>query len=134
MRTKRSRREMTTADQAADLVRPNMLNAVAALRERGYSKMQAYSAIGRDMGRSVTWLRKVIGRQPDAFVGFHDFLNLSEICSRLESATALNNRIADEIRDSLNADAQTSDSVVAVSAVSDPSSPRRARATKGARS
>ena len=134
MRTKRARRSMTTADQAADLVRPNMLTAVEALRSRGYSKMQAYSAIGRDMGRSVTWLRKVIGRQPDAFVGFHDFLNLNEICSRLERATALNNRIADEIRDSLDADSQTREAIAQLPAVGGPSASGRARATKGARS
>ena len=78
-----SGRVTMTAEQAAEWIRPDLARVVAAKEERLGSRMRAYEALGSKLGRSPTWIRKVLGRAPDVTVGLHDALNIRAAYERL---------------------------------------------------
>lgn len=90
MRSKIRGREMITAEQAVEQVRPDLAAVVAAKEKILGSRMAAYDRLGTQLGRSPTWIRKVLGRAPDVMVGFHDALNISaayqRLCSKIEAS------------------------------------------------
>lgn len=81
---------MITAQSEADLIRPQIIAAVAKLRSRGLSQMDAYAALGREVEKSPTWIRRIIGRSPDVAIRLRDALNIgaayARLCTSIEAA------------------------------------------------
>ena len=106
-------RPMITAEHEIGLVRPNVVASVKALQERGLSRMEAYSTLGSMLGKSQTWVRKVIGRQPDAAIYLRDALNIrsayDRLCARIDAAAERvegeNNQLREAIDVALSASA-----------------------------
>ncbi|WP_124263025.1 hypothetical protein [Methylobacterium sp. XJLW] len=80
---------MITADHEAELLRAEIARAVAVLREQGVSQMDAYARIGDAAGKSESWVRKHLGRNPSVGVRLRDFLNIraayDRLCARVEA-------------------------------------------------
>ena len=101
---------MMTAEQEVGLVRPNIVAAIEALQASGLSRMDAYRALGSMLGKSQTWVRKVIGRQPDAAIYLRDALNIrtayERLCARIEAAAdaaeTTNNALREELHAALS--------------------------------
>jgi hypothetical protein len=74
---------MMTADQALEQIRPDLASIIAAKERTLGSRMRAYESLGSKLGRSPTWIRKVLGRAPDVTVGLHDALNIRAVYERL---------------------------------------------------
>lgn len=74
---------MMTADQALEQIRPDLASIIAAKERKLGSRMRAYESLGSKLGRSPTWIRKVLGRAPDVTVGLHDALNIRAAYERL---------------------------------------------------
>lgn len=85
-----SGRAMMTADQALEQIRPDLASIIAVKEQTLGSRMRAYESLGSKLGRSPTWIRKVLGRAPDVTVGLHDALNIraayERLCARVENA------------------------------------------------
>jgi hypothetical protein len=85
-----------TAEETTERVRPLLLKIVQhKVRETG-SKMVAYSKVAAKIGGSASWLRKLLGRQPNVDLAAHQFLNIlslyRKLCERVE-AEAENERV-----------------------------------------
>lgn len=82
---------MTAADSLAQ-TRPLLVALVERKRRSTGSKMAAYLAVARTVGRSTTWVRKVVGRQFVA-IELHDYLNIANAyraaCERMEAEAEL---------------------------------------------
>ena len=78
-----SGRAMMTAEQALEQIRPDLASIIAAKERTLGSRMRAYESLGSKLGRSPTWIRKVLGRAPDVTVGLHDALNIRAAYERL---------------------------------------------------
>lgn len=76
-------RAMMTADQALEQIRPDLASIIAVKERTLGSRMRAYESLGSKLGRSPTWIRKVLGRAPDVTVGLHDALNIRAAYERL---------------------------------------------------
>lgn len=76
-------RAMMTAEQALEQIRPDLASIVAVKERTLGSRMRAYESLGSKLGRSPTWIRKVLGRAPDVTVGLHDALNIRAAYERL---------------------------------------------------
>ncbi|MBB5762437.1 hypothetical protein ABEV34_28495 [Methylorubrum rhodesianum] len=74
---------MMTADQALEQIRPDLASIIAVKERTLGSRMRAYESLGSKLGRSPTWIRKVLGRAPDVTVGLHDALNIRAAYERL---------------------------------------------------
>ena len=111
-----------TAEDASEFVRPELVSAIEALRKRGLSKMQAYAAVGKGIGKSSDWVRYLVGRQSRVSVALHDYFNLKRYVTRLEGLTRDNLLIAQQIRDELDALARTEGDGSLYSVGADPQS------------
>lgn len=76
-------RAMMTAEQALEQIRPDLASIIAVKERSLGSRMRAYESLGSKLGRSPTWIRKVLGRAPDVTVGLHDALNIRAAYERL---------------------------------------------------
>ncbi|GEP06847.1 hypothetical protein MOX02_48850 [Methylobacterium oxalidis] len=102
---------MVTADDELALVRPTVVEAVQALRDRGLSQMRAYQRLGGMVGKSPTWVRGIVGRDPNIGVRLRDALNIraayDQLCARVEAAAekveAENNQLREAIDVALSA-------------------------------
>jgi hypothetical protein len=111
MRTIKDGHPMITAEHEIGLVRPNIVASMKALQERGLSRMEAYAALGSMLGKSQTWVRKVIGRQPDAAIYLRGALNIrsayDRLCARIDAAAERvegeNNKLREAIDVALSA-------------------------------
>ncbi len=103
MRSKRTRRAMITAEDALEQVRPSLAQLVKHRQRAVGSRMAAYNDVGAPLGRSASWVRKVLGRAPDVVVGLHDYLNITKLCERIEASTARNEAAAELLRTEINA-------------------------------
>lgn len=107
----RKAHRMVTADDELALVRPTVVEAVQALRESGLSQMRAYQRLGGMVGKSPTWVRGIIGRDPNIGVRLRDALNIraayDQLCARVEAAAekveAENNQLREAIDVALSA-------------------------------
>ena len=105
-------RGMITAEQALEQIRPDLARIISAKEQKLGSRMLAYDRLGADLGRSPSWIRKVLGRAPDVTVGLHDALNIraayERICARVSAAAdaqaAENNRLRRDIHAALQGD------------------------------
>ncbi|WP_091678466.1 hypothetical protein [Methylobacterium sp. 275MFSha3.1] len=79
---------MVTVEQANEVARDPLLRLVLDRKDRTGSLMAAYDDVGGCLGRSPSWVRKVIGRAADVSVGLHDWLNINTLCARLDAASA----------------------------------------------
>lgn len=103
---------MITAEQALERVRPDLAEVVSAKQRSTGSRMLAYEAVGSKLGRSATWIRKVLGRAPDVTVGLHDALNIraayERLCASVEAAAdaaeARNDLLREDLHAALQAD------------------------------
>lgn len=98
---------MMTADQALEQIRPDLASIIAVKERTLGSRMRAYESLGSKLGRSPTWIRKVLGRAPDVTVGLHDALNIraayERLCARVESAADALEAGNEELRRELDA-------------------------------
>lgn len=98
---------MITAEQELGLIRPQIVRSVARLRKDGLSQMDAYEALGREIGKSSRWVRKVIGRDATAAVYLRDALNIraayERLCARVEAMADAIEAGNDELRRELDA-------------------------------
>lgn len=126
-------RVMITAEQALERAR-SPLAALVAERERSAgSRMRAYGLVGAPLGRSATWVRKVLGRAPDVTVGLHDALNIAtlyaRVCARIEAAAdkveAGNNALREDLHAALLSGAAAPPSRAPGAALAQASAPRR---------
>ncbi|GJE41330.1 hypothetical protein AEGHOMDF_0494 [Methylobacterium soli] len=97
---------MITAEHEIGLVRPNIVASVKALQDRGLSRMEAYAVLGSMLGKSQTWVRKVIGRQPDAAIYLRDALNIrsayDRLCARIDAASERIEGENDQLREAID--------------------------------
>ncbi|MEN3229215.1 hypothetical protein PUR21_16485 [Methylorubrum rhodesianum] len=111
---------MMTAEQALEQIRPDLASIIAAKERTLGSRMRAYESLGSKLGRSPTWIRKVLGRAPDVTVGLHDALNIraayERLCARVESAADALEAGNEKLRRELDADLSGDRSGVARSA------------------
>ena len=86
----RGAHRMVTADDELAFVRPGVVKAIAILRGHGLSQMGAYEALAGQVGKSPSWVRGIVGRDPSIAVRLRDALNLSaayeRLCKRIEAA------------------------------------------------
>jgi len=123
---------MITAEQALERVRPDLAEIVSAKERVLGSRMLAYDRLAVTLGRSPTWIRKVLGRAPDVTVGLHDALNIraayERLCSTVAAAAdaqaAENNRLRGEIDAALRRD-QPADRRTPAGAPAAGAAPRR---------
>ncbi len=98
---------MVTAQQELGLIRPNLVRLVAVIRKDGRSQMDAYDALGREIGKSSRWVRKVIGRDETAGIRLRDALNIraayERLCARVEGVADALEAGNDELRRELDA-------------------------------
>lgn len=98
---------MMTADQALEQIRPDLASIIAVKERTLGSRMRAYESLGSKLGRSPTWIRKVLGRAPDVTVGLHDALNIraayERLCARVENAADALEAGNEELRRELDA-------------------------------
>ncbi|UYW25878.1 hypothetical protein OKC48_21805 [Methylorubrum extorquens] len=107
---------MMTADQALERIRPDLASVIAVKEQTLGSRMRAYEVIGSKLGRSPTWIRKVLGRAPDVTVGLHDALNIraayERLCKHIADGTdaieAENQKLRRELDAALRGDRPTS--------------------------
>ncbi len=78
-----------SAEEMRERVVPVARALVEHHEQQGGSRMAAYEAVGRWVGVSASWLRKLIGRQP-IDLGAHEYFNLVSAyraaCERIEKA------------------------------------------------
>ncbi len=111
-----SGREMMTAEQALEQIRPDLASIIAVKERTLGSRMRAYESLGSKLGRSPTWIRKVLGRAPDVTVGLHDALNIraayERLCKHIADGTdaieAENQKLRRELDAALRGDRPTS--------------------------
>lgn len=111
-----SGRAMMTAEQALEQIRPDLASIIAVKERTLGSRMRAYEALGTKLGRSPTWIRKVLGRAPDVTVGLHDALNIraayERLCKHIADGTdaieAENQKLRRELDAALRGDRPTS--------------------------
>jgi hypothetical protein len=98
---------MITAEQALERARSPLEALVAARTKAVGSRMEAYRLVGAPLGRSATWVRKVLGRAPDVQVGLHDALNIAalydRLCARIEAAAEAVEADNKKLREDLDA-------------------------------
>ena len=98
---------MMTAEQALEQIRPDLASIIAVKERTLGSRMRAYESLGSKLGRSPTWIRKVLGRAPDVTVGLHDALNIraayERLCARVENAADALEAGNEELRRELDA-------------------------------
>ncbi|WP_264046940.1 hypothetical protein [Methylobacterium flocculans] len=86
----RGAHRMVTADDELAFVRPGVVKAIEILRGRGLSQMGAYEVLAGQVGKSPSWVRGIVGRDPSIGVRLRDALNLSaayeRLCKRIEAA------------------------------------------------
>ncbi|KQO88863.1 hypothetical protein ASF36_23845 [Methylobacterium sp. Leaf90] len=107
---------MMTAEQALEQIRPDLASIIAVKERTLGSRMRAYEALGTKLGRSPTWIRKVLGRAPDVTVGLHDALNIraayERLCKHIADGTdaieAENQKLRRELDAALRGDRPTS--------------------------
>ncbi len=87
MRAKSGSRRMVTVEQASEQAREPLFRLVRQREQVLGSRMDAYDAVGSAIGRSASWVRKVVGRSADVTVGLHDWININAICARLDAAS-----------------------------------------------
>lgn len=80
---------MQTADSVLNKLRPLAAMLVKHKQFETGSKMQAYERVASKVGASSSWLRKLIGRQPNVDVAAHQYLNIlslyRKLCERIEA-------------------------------------------------
>lgn len=111
-----SGRAMMTAEQALEQIRPDLASIIAVKERTLGSRMRAYESLGSKLGRSPTWIRKVLGRAPDVTVGLHDALNIraayERLCKHIADGTdaieAENQKLRRELDAALRGDRPTS--------------------------
>ena len=98
---------MVTADDELAFVRPSVVKAIAILRGRGLSQMGAYEALAGQVGKSPSWVRGIVGRDPSIGVRLRDALNLNaaygRLCARVEAAADADETSNAVLRGELNA-------------------------------
>lgn len=98
---------MMTAEQELGLVRPQLVDAVEHLMRDGRSRMDAYDALGRKLGKSARWVRRVIGRDEAVVVRLRDALNIAaaydRLCARVAAAADAIEAENEELRRELDA-------------------------------
>jgi hypothetical protein len=107
---------MMTAEQALEQIRPDLASIIAVKERTLGSRMRAYESLGSKLGRSPTWIRKVLGRAPDVTVGLHDALNIraayERLCKHIADGTdaieAENQKLRRELDAALRGDRPTS--------------------------
>lgn len=107
---------MMTAEQALEQIRPDLASIIAVKERTLGSRMRAYESLGSKLGRSPTWIRKVLGRAPDVTVGMHDALNIraayERLCKHIADGTdaieAENQKLRRELDAALRGDRPTS--------------------------
>lgn len=106
MLPKRGSRRMLTMEQANERVRSRLLVQVEYRRSQGLPRMAAYGAVASALGRSESWVRKIIGRSPLVSASAADWFNLEVLCARIDAVSERLEARAASIRgDDLNAEA-----------------------------
>jgi hypothetical protein len=111
---------MVTADDELAFVRPGVVKAIEILRGRGLSQMGAYAALAGQVGKSPTWVRGIVGRDPTVGVRLRDALNLraayARLCTRIEAAADAEEALIATLTEELNAARPTGHAVAAQAA------------------
>ena len=103
----RGAHRMVTADDELAFVRPSVVKAIEILRGRGLSQMGAYATLAGQVGKSPSWVRGIVGRDPSIGVRLRDALNLNaayeRLCARVEAAADASEAKNNALREELNA-------------------------------
>jgi hypothetical protein len=95
---------MITADYTDETARSWALDLVCAMQ---VPRMEAYAQVAAMIGASAGRLRKFIGRQPNASIRPHEYLNLAlayrSLCERIEASAEEQRRRAAQAREKANA-------------------------------
>lgn len=98
---------MVTAADTLARARPLVAALVEREERRCGSRMAAYDIIGGAIGKSPSWVRKLLGRQDQVAVELHDFLNIAlayrRLCQRVEGAAERERKRAAALRREANA-------------------------------
>lgn len=78
-----------TADDTTTRILPLLAKLIQHKTRETGSKMTAYARIAAKVGGSASWLRKLLGRQPNVDLAAHQYLNIlslyRRLCERLET-------------------------------------------------
>ena len=110
MRTKKrgAWRKMVSASDTLERARPFAAALIEREERHTGSRMSAYERVANMVGVSPSWLRKLIGRQPDVKeVAAHEFLNIAaayrSLCLRIEAEAEQERRKATVLREQADA-------------------------------
>jgi hypothetical protein len=119
MRTNRNEHDMSTAARLLLEETRRKANELVERAERQTgSKMSAYEQVASMVGVSSSWLRHLIGRQPDidlksALKVFNIAAAYDRVCARVETAAAHEQELAAEFRRQVDAADQSNAGMVA---------------------
>lgn len=109
---------MVNATDTVDQTRPFVAALVEREESHTGSRMAAYERVAQMVGVSPSWLRKLLGRQPDVKeIAAHEFLNIAaayrSLCLRLEAEAERERRKATVLREKADAVIASASVVVA---------------------
>lgn len=111
------------SDEALSSVRPAVERLVRSEEYVTGSRMLAYANVGYAIGKSASWVRKLLGNQ-DVGLRYFDALNIARayeaVCERVEAAAAAERLRAEQLRRLVDAPVERAAGVVA-----GPEGPRR---------
>ena len=100
-------RTMLTATHTLDRARSFADMMVRAEWRRHGSKMRAYAEVADLVGKSPSWLRKLLGRADGIAIGAHEYLNIAAayaaLCERIEAAAAHERAITARLQEAAHA-------------------------------
>ncbi len=101
------KRPMQNAVQITEVARSAAIALVACEQRRVGSRMTAYGRVAASVGASASWIRKFIGRNPDAKpnleIGFNILRLYGDLCTRVELEQACERARVAALREQINA-------------------------------
>lgn len=101
------KRTMRSAAELTDLTRTMTAALVEREERRSGSRMFGYEAVASMLGRSSSWVRKFVRRDPDARPDFVVGLNIvhlyTNLCERVESGNDMRRLRCAALQDEINA-------------------------------
>ena len=99
--------KLLTAEELLFRVRPLASALIDHKRRETGSKMTAYERVASSVGGSASWLRKLLGRQPNVDLAAHQYMNIvalyRKLCERIEAEAENERRKLEALMDHADA-------------------------------
>jgi hypothetical protein len=107
MLTEFDRKKTMSSTDVMDYARTATVRLVRRETDRRGSKMRAYEAVASMVGRSPSWVRKIVQRSPDVGLDVPTWLNIRKhyehLCERHEADAAALQAELNTLKDEINA-------------------------------